>query len=147
MPKGTRNDPYAGFNFRVEINGIVAAGFSECSGLTTDTDIIEYREGSDNPLTVRKIPGLTHYSSIVLKRGLTADTSLWQWRQNIIKGTIDRRNGAIVLLDGAANEVARWNFQNGWPAKWEGPHLRAKASDVAIETLEIVHEGFEWSGT
>jgi phage tail-like protein len=147
MPTATRNDPYAGFNFRVEIDGITAAGFSECSGLTTETDVIEYREGTDAPLSVRKLPGLTRYSPIVLKRGLTADKSLWQWRQNIIQGTIDRRSGSIVLIDAAGNDVVRWNFQNGWPAKWEGPVLNAKANDVAIETLEIVHEGLELTGS
>jgi phage tail-like protein len=81
----------------------------------------------------------------VLKRGLTADKSLWKWRQSVINGSIERKSGSIVLLDGARNEVARWNFREAWPAKWEGPHFRATGNDMAIETLEIVHEGFEWA--
>jgi phage tail-like protein len=144
MPTASRKDPYAGFNFLVEIDGVTAAGFSECSGLTTDTEVIEYREGNDKANTVRKLPGITRYGPIVLKRGFTGDRSLWQWRLSVINGPIDRRNGSIVLLDETRNEVARWNFQNGWPAKWDGPSLRAKGNDVAIETLEIVHEGLEW---
>lgn len=145
MPTSQRNDPYAGFNFLVEIDGITAAGFSECSGLTTDTEVIEYREGGDKTNSARKLPGLTRYGPIVLKRGLTADKSLWQWRRSVINGTIERKSGSIVLLDGARNEVARWTFREGWPAKWEGPQLNAKGNDVAIETLEIVHEGLDWA--
>lgn len=144
MPTAQRDDPYAGFNFLVEIDGITAAGFSECSGLTTDTDVIEYREGNEKANSVRKLPGLTRYRPIVLKRGLTTDKSLWKWRQSVISGSIERKSGSIVLLDGARNEVARWNFREGWPAKWEGPRFRAKGNEVAIETLEIVHEGFDW---
>ena len=145
MPTGQRNDPYKGFNFVVEIDGVAATGFSECSGLTTDTNVIEYREGTDKPNSVRKLPGLTHYSPIVLKRGLTTDKTLWKWRQSIINGVNDRRSGSIVLLDDARQEVARWNFREGWPSKWEGPSFNAKSGEVAIETLEIVHEGFDWA--
>lgn len=142
MPASRRVDPYGAFRFLVEIDGIVAAGFSECSGLTAEIDIIEYREGGD-PTTARKIPGLRKYTSIVLKRGLTNDKSLWNWFKNVLDGNVQRANGSIVLLDASGNEVARWNFHNGWPSKWEGPTLNAKANEVAIETLEISHEGFE----
>ncbi len=88
-------------------------------------------------------PGF-RYSPIVLKRGLSADKSLWKWRQSVISGTIERKSGSVVLLDEARKEVAPWNFREGWPAKWEGPHFRAEGNEVAIETLEIVHEGFDW---
>jgi phage tail-like protein len=136
-----RNDPYKAFNFIVEINGISSAGFAECCGLSTETDVIEYREGGDS--TVRKLPGLNKYTNITLKRGMTSNRDLWNWRKKIIDGDIDRRNGAIVLLDDDRTEVARFKFRAGWPCKWEGPHLNAKASEVAIETLEIAHEGLE----
>ena len=137
-----RNDPYANFNFLVEIDGIVKAGFSEVSGLTTDTNVIEYREGSD-PIHVRKLPGLIRYTNIVLKRGITQDTSLWNWFKTVLNGNVQRANGSIVLLDSARNPVLRWNFVNGWPCKWEGPYLNGKTSEVAIETLEIAHEGLD----
>lgn len=140
-----RSDPYAAFNFLVEIDGVAAAGFSECSGLTTETEVIEYREGTDKRNSVRKLPGLTRFSPVVLKRGLTADKSLWAWRQSVVDGTLRRANGAIILLDEARNEVARWIFRDGWPSKWEGPHFRAKGNEVAIEMLEITHEGLEWA--
>jgi phage tail-like protein len=136
-----RDDPYKGFNFLVEIDGISIAAFCEVSGLTSETDVIEYRNGSDKTNTVRKLPGLTSYANIVLKRGVTQDTQLWQWRKAIEQGTPDRRSGSIVLLDDERNPVRRWHFTEGWPAKLEGPALNASANEVAIETIEIAHEG------
>ncbi len=141
MPDGTRNDPYGQFNFLIEIDGVVQGGFSEASGLTTDTDVIEYREGNENHVTARKLPGLMKYNNIVLKRGWTQDRSLWEWRKKVIDGETERANGSIVLLDEGRNEALRWDFREGWPNKWEGPALNGKTSEVAIETLEICHEG------
>jgi phage tail-like protein len=136
-----RDDPYKGFNFIVEIDGISVAAFCEVSGLASETAVIEYRNGSDRANTVRKLPGLTKYANIVLKRGVTQDTQLWQWRKAIEQGTPDRRSGAIVLLDDERNPVRRWRFSEGWITKFEGPDLNAKGNDVAIETIEIAHEG------
>jgi phage tail-like protein len=143
MPDGKRNDPYAQFNFLIEIDGVVKGGFSEASGLTTDTNVIEYREGSESHGTPRKLPGLLKYNNIVLKRGWTKDKSLWEWRKKVIDGKTQRQSGTIVLLDEARNKALTWNFREGWPSKWEGPALNAKTSEVAIETLEIAHEGLE----
>jgi phage tail-like protein len=143
MADGKRNDPYGQFNFLVELEGVVAGGFSEVSGLTTDTNIIEYREGNESVGTVRKLPGLMKYNNIVLKRGWTANTKLWEWRKKVIDGKTQRTHGAIILLDESRAEALRWNFTQGWPSKWEGPALNAKTSEVAIETLEIAHEGLE----
>jgi phage tail-like protein len=143
MPDGKRNDPYGQFNFLIEIDGVVKGGFSEASGLTTDTNMIEYREGSEQHGSTRKLPGLIKYNNIVLKRGWTRDKSLWQWRKKVIDGKTQRNNGSIVLLDEARNEALRFNFREGWPSKWEGPALNAKTSEVAIESLEIAHEGLE----
>ena len=112
------------------------------SGLESETAVIEYRTGAE-ATRVRKLPGLTKYANIVLKRGMTQDTSLWGWRQQIANGKADRRSGSIILLDQSGNEVHRWNFVEGWPAKIEGPALNARANEIAIETLEIAHEGLE----
>ena len=138
-----RNDPYGAFNFIVEIDGLAVAGFSECSGLTAETAVIEYREGNEMA-GVRKLAGLTKFAPVILKRGITKERDLWNWYKNIINGNTDRRNGSIVLLGNDHTPVARWNFTNAWPAKWEGPHLKAKGNEVAIETLEIEHEGLEY---
>ena len=138
-----RTDPYSQFNFLIEIDGVVKGGFSECSGLTSDTNVIDYREGNEKQLTTRRLPGLMKYTNIVLKRGYTADTSLWNWRQDVINGQISRTTGSIILLDDARNTALTWNFREGWPCKLEGPALNGKTSEVAIETLEICHEGIE----
>lgn len=144
MPEtGKRDDPYQHFNFLVEIDNITRAGFMECSGLTTDTDAIDYREGADLTLNVRKLSGLRKYTNIVLKRGYTKDKSLWDWRKKIINGVMDRRSVDIILLDEARNEVLRWRVHEAWIAKWDSGTFNAKANDVAVETAELVHEGLE----
>jgi len=142
MANPNRNDPYKAFNFIVEIDGIQVAGFTECVGLSTETDIIEYREGNERG-GIRKIPGLTKFTNITLKRGLTRSRDLWNWRKVVMDGGVDRRSGTIVMLGEDHVAVARFQFREGWPSKWEGPKLNAKSSEIAIETLEITHEGLE----
>ena len=142
MADDTRTDPYGQFNFLVEIDGVGTFGFSEVSGLTTDTDVTEYREGeSDGQSTTRKIPGLIKYNNIVLKRGFTKDLSAYNWRLLVIEGKTSRASGSIMLLGETRNPVMRWNFRQGWPVKWEGPALNDETNEIAIASLEIVHEG------
>ena len=133
-------DPYRSYRFRVEIGGVDRAGFRECSGLDTSQDPIDYREGID-PLNVRKLPGLIRYSNIVLKWGISDDSELWDWRKEATDGKVARKSGSIVLLDDSGQEKMRWNFVAGWPSKWTGPSFNATGNEVAIQTLEIVHEG------
>jgi phage tail-like protein len=140
-PPQQRHDPYRAFSFCVEIDGLPLAAFTEVSGLESEAEVIEYREGGDG--RVRKLPGLRKYPNIVLKRGLTQDTELWRWHKNVLDGNVDRRNGSVILLDEHGQEAVRWNFRNAWPCKYFGPHLNAKGNDVAIETLELAHEGLE----
>ncbi len=142
MPTGDRRDPFAGFNFLVEVDGITRAAFSECSGLSTDTDPIEYRDGSED-ITVRKIPGLKKFANLSLKRGMTKDLEIWNWRKTVLDGATERKSGSIVLLNEAREPALRWNFREGWPTKWEGPTLNATGNEAAVETLEIAHEGLE----
>ena len=142
MPTGKRNDPYRSFRFHVEIDGLTVAGFREASGLDTTTDVIEYREGSDQGV-VHKLPGLTKFSNITLKRGVTDDDQLMKWRQQVIDGSIVRKSGSIVVIDQDGSEKVRWNFMEGWPTKWTGPSFNATGNEVAIETLEIAHEGLK----
>src|SRR5215218_4990429 len=106
MAPPQRNDPYKAFNFLVEIEGVARAAFSEVSGLESETAVIEYRTGDDNVL--RKLPGLTNFANITLRRGVTQDHELWDWRKSIVEGNPDRRNGSIVLLDDQRTEVVRW---------------------------------------
>jgi len=140
MATGDRRDPFQAFRFLIEIDGITRAGFRECSGLDSSQDPVEYREGNES-LTARKLPGLNKYSNISLKRGITDDKQLWEWRKKAIDGKIERKNGSIVLQDDAGEEKVRWNFIAAWPTKWTGPTFNATANDVAIETLDLAHEG------
>jgi phage tail-like protein len=140
MPTGSRTDPFRAFNFLVEIDGITRAAFRECSGLDSSQNAIDYREGGD-ALHVRKLPGLNTYSNITLKWGITSDTEFWDWRQKAADGKVERKNGSIILLDETGAEKIRWNFSDGWPTKWTGPTYNATGNEVAIETIEIVHEG------
>jgi phage tail-like protein len=143
MSPANRNDPFKAFNFLVEIDGATKAGFTEVTGLEFEIAAIEYREGADKPLTVRKLPGLVKYSNITLKRGLTTDRSLWDWIKTVLDGTVHRANVSIVLLDDQRQAVVRWTLREAWPCKYSGPALNAQGNQVAIESLEICHEGLE----
>jgi len=142
MPPATRRDPLTVFSFLVDI-GEDSAFFKSVSGLDAETAVIEYRTGNMPTLSSIKLPGLTKYSNIVLKRGMTADLALWRWYKTTIDGQTQRRDGTITLLDTALKPVLRWRFRNGWICKWEGPDLDAGANEVAIETIEIAHDGLE----
>jgi phage tail-like protein len=142
MPVGERNDPYASFRFLVEIDGLVVAGFSEVSGLQAETQIEDYREGGVNDY-VHKLPKETTYQNIILKRGITDSDVLWKWHQDVVSGKIERRSGYIVLLDSEGSETWRWNFIDAYPAKWNGPDLRAESDGVALESIELVHNGIK----
>ena len=135
----TRVDPYRSFNFLVEIDGITQAGFQECSGLDSQTASIDFRLG-DDPNHVRKLTGLNTFSAISLKRGITDSDELWKWRQTVVDGKTERRNGSIVLLDEKGAEKLRWNFSNAWPSKWTGPSFNSTGNTIAVESLEIMHE-------
>jgi phage tail-like protein len=137
-----RKDPVKGFRFLVEIDGIVQAGFSECSGFGSNVEVVEYREGGD-PNTVRKLPGKVSYPDINLKWGVTDSRELYDWHMTAVNGSVERKNGSIILMNDAAQETARWNFFSAWPSKWDGPDLNAKGNDVAIDALVISCERVE----
>ena len=141
MPQtGQRVDPLGSFDFLVEIDGITRAAFRECSGLDSSQTATDYREGGE-PLRMRKVPGLNTYSNITLTRGITSDSELWEWRQKAAEGRVERKNGSIILLDDKGDEKMRWNFTEAWPTKWTGPSFNATGNDVAVEALELAHEG------
>jgi len=139
---GVPADPYRNYNFLVEIDGIAQASFMECSGLDATTEIVEYREGGDNA-TIRKLPGKTTYSDITLKWGLSDSKEIWAWRKQVIQGTVQRKNGSIVLQNDAGQEQIRWNFFSAWPSKYDGPDFNAKGNDVSVDTLTVSCERVE----
>lgn len=139
---------FGAYNFLLEIQGIISdtkvivGGFKSVSGMDSETEIIEFKQGND--MVVRKKPGRTTYANIVLERGYTATDDLWQWRKNIEDGKIDRRSGSIIILDqDGQTEVGRYNFYEGWPAKWYVPDMDSDSSAMAIEKVEIAVEKVE----
>jgi phage tail-like protein len=140
-----RVDPYKNFRFLLEIDGINQAGFTECSGLGSSVEVVEYREGGD-PTTVRKLRGRTSASDVTLKWGVTDSTELYAWHRDVVDGKPledIRKNGSIVLLDDSGEEKARWNFFTAWPSKYDPPEFNSTSNDVAIETLTITCERIE----
>jgi len=140
MPTAERKDPFRGYNFRLELGTKSIAGFRECSGLSFNTDPVEYREGTDQPLHVRKLTGLRKVANLVLKVGITDNRDLWNWYKTVLDGVPERRDGAVVLQNELHTDVLRFHFENGWVCKYEGPMLNATSNDVAIESIEICVE-------
>ena len=142
MATGQRVDPYKNFKFLVEIDGVVQAGFSECSGFGSNLEVIEYREGGDVS-TVRKLPGKVSYPDMTLKWGVTDSRELYDWHLAAVNGAIERKNGSIILQDDLGQEKVRWNFFNAWPSKYDTPDFNAKGNDVAIDALTVTCERLE----
>lgn len=137
---GIRTDPYQAFKFLIEIDGLIAGGFSECSGLQVETESHEYREGGQNDY-MHKFAGPTKYPPLTLKHGLTMNELLWAWHQDVTQRTFTRKNGTIFLLNKKGIPVIWWNFKEAFPVKWTGPDLRAEAGSVAFESIDLVHHG------
>ena len=134
----TRQDPLRNFRFRVEIDGLVAAGFSEVLIGATTVDVIDYREGTE-PNHVRKLPGLHTFANITLKRGVTASLELFNWHKEILQ----RRNVAIIVSDESGVDQVRFIVREAWPAKYDVSDLSGKGNEVLIELLELANEGIE----
>jgi phage tail-like protein len=139
-----RHDPLGNYRFRLEIDGLQAAGFSDVHIGETTVSVIEYREGSD-PAHVRKLPGLTKTGDVTLKRGVTTSLDLANWFHQGVNGQIagSRRNVAIVVQDEAGADVARFIVSQAWPTKYVTSDLHAQGNEVLIETLELANEGIE----
>jgi phage tail-like protein len=140
-----RKDPFRNFRFRIEIDGIQQAGFSEATIPDSTSDVIEYREGTEPVLYARKLAGLTKHGNLTLKWGITNSMDLYNWRKMVEQGKVAAalKNIAVTLIDEEGNDAARWEFGNAWPSKYKAPDMNAKGNDVAIETLEIVFESMQ----
>jgi phage tail-like protein len=135
--------PYRNFNFLVEIDGVERAGFSEAILPSAELAVVEYREGADPTSVSRKLPGRLSLGTLVLRRGIADDLTLWQWFTKVAAGDLDRRTVAVILLDASRQPVRRWLLHDAWIVKVEGPALNAKGNEVAIETLELTGERLE----
>ena len=137
---GTRHDPILAFRFEVTLDNLAVAGFSECSGLQLETEFQDYPEGGVNDF-LRKFPSRSKQTNITLKRGIV-DRLMWDWYDQLRAGNIQYRNGSISVREpSGADIVLQWQFRDALPCKWVGPDLNAGQSAVAVEILELCHQG------
>ena len=142
-----RSDPLRNFRYRLEIDNITQAGFSEVAIAETSIDAVDYREGNEPP-HVRKLSGLTKYGNITLKWGLTTggtSLELFRWHQDVSAGQIKERRKKVVIVvqDEAGADAARFVVSDAWPIKYDPSDLNAKGNEVMIELLELANEGIE----
>ena len=137
-------DPLVGFHYAIEVQGVVTGYFTECSGIGSEHEIIEHKIVDEKGReSIQKIPGRLKWQDVTLKRGITNNMDIWDWREQVVQGKVDdaRRNGSIVMFNQALDEVARWNFENAWPLKVSGPSVKSDSNEFGIEELVITHEG------
>jgi len=138
-----RDDPLVGFHFALDIQGQVAGYFTEVSGIGSETEVIEQKVVNEKGVeTVLKIPGRLKWGDITLKRGVTNNLQLWDWRKKVEDGKVKdaRRNGSIIMYDQELKEQARWNFLQAWPSKISGPNPKSDSNEIMLEELTLVHE-------
>lgn len=138
-----RSNPFPVFNFQVEVEGLIAGSFSEVSGLGAEIDIEEYREGGVNEF-VHKLLKNTKYGNLICRKGVTKSTLLYDWYKRIVIGNIERRMITIILLDSQKIPIKNWSFKNCIPIHWKGPELKSDSNTIAIESVELVHQGLIW---
>jgi phage tail-like protein len=138
-------DPVVSAWFGVEFQGQIVGAFRECTGLGSENEVVEYKaSGPKGEYVIKKVPGRLKWNNITLKQGITDAMMMWDWRKLVEQGdmTKARKNGSIVMFDHTGKAVARWDFVAAWPSKLSGPSANANANEVAIEELEITHEGY-----
>lgn len=145
MSASGRTDPYLDFRFVVEIESLIAGGFSEVTGLERELQTEEYDEGGVNTHTHSLRSGVTH-PNLVLRRGLTDSATLWEWLERSAEGPVDRKTVVLFLLDSRGEPSVGWAFSDAYPVKWSGPEFRAESGSVAIESLELTHTGLSRLG-
>lgn len=133
--------PIPKFHFQVEWGG-AKIGFTEVTGLEVSTDVIEYRDGASPEYHKIKMPGMQKFSNVTLKRGtFKGDNDFYAWWNTVALNTIQRRDVTVSLLNEAHEPVVVWKIKNAWPVKVQSTDLKADGNEVAIETLELAHEG------
>jgi phage tail-like protein len=137
-----RTDPHPAFRFEVRLDGLASGGFCECGGLDSQIDVIEYREGGVNDHVHKFVTGARH-GSLILRRGIV-DRELYDWHAEVSAGKAVSRNGIVRVFDASASDVVmEWRFSGALPVKWSGPVLDALESRIAVEELELTHDGLK----
>ena len=139
-------DPLIAAFFTIEMQGAVAGVFKSLENIGSENELCEYKaSGPNGEQVVKYQPGLLKWNAVKLKQGVTKDLYFWKWREAVEKGdmTEARKNGAFVMHNTKGEAAARWEFVNAWPRAITGPGADAGNSEVAIEELEIVCEGYK----
>jgi phage tail-like protein len=135
--------PLPKFYFTVKVDTDLAEGtFQEVSGLDVEAQIIEYRHGNSPDFSTIKMPGIKKYGNVTLKKGIfKSDNKFWDWFNKIKMNTIERQGVTISLLDEEGNPTMVWTLKNAWPTKITGTDLKSDGNEVAVESIEMAHEG------
>lgn len=141
MPTRRPFDHISSTKFRIEIEGVTQGAFTSVDGLEGTTDVVTFVDGSG--MDVRKRPGRTTYTNIVLRRGYVNSDELWRWYQRVIDGQVERRAGSIIVCDETLQEIFRYNFYEAWPCRWKGLVMHADVPGTLVEEIEIVTEKVE----
>lgn len=138
-----RSNPFPSFNFQVEVDGLIVGSFSEVSGIGAEIDIEEYREGGVNEF-VHKLLKNTKYGNLICRKGVTKSTVLYDWYKQVVIGNIERKMVTIILLDYQKTPIKNWSYKNCIPISWKGPELKSDNNTIAMESVELVHQGLVW---
>ena len=143
MPNSRSFDHLFNGRFMIEISGINAGAFTACDGLEAGIDVVRFADGSDKSGAERKRPGRTRYANLVLRRGMTTDSLLWDWFHAVADGRIERRSGSIIVHGDDGSEKFRYNFFEAWPCRWKSLELRTDEPGTLVEELELAVERIE----
>ena len=140
---GRDSDPLIGFQFRLEIGNKLAGYFTECNGIGSEHEIIDHKVVADGHEIIQKIPGRLKWTEITLKRGITDDMNIWEWRSKVEAGKMKdaRTNCSIIMMDRNYEDAARWDFVNAWPSKVTGPSMKSDSNEFGVEEVVLQHEG------
>jgi phage tail-like protein len=141
-----REDPLVAFKFGLEIEGKLSGFFTIVGGIGSETEVVEHKVVNENGETiVQKLPGRLTWTEVTLKRGVTSNLDIWDWRNLVVQGKVDdaRTNCSIIAYSQDQQPIARWEFTNAWPSKVVGPELDSGSTEYMIEEVTIVHEGME----
>ena len=143
---GRESDPLVGFQFAIEVGGMVTGYFTECGGIGSENEIAETKTVTDTGQeVVLKVPGRLKFGDVTLKRGITDNLQIWEWRQLVDEGKMKdaRKNCSIIMFDRNYTPAARWDFVNAWPSKVSGPDVKSDSNDFGVEEMVLVHEGMK----
>lgn len=142
QPYTAQDDPYAQYNFEVQVDDQPVAGFAEVSGITMQLETVQYREGGVDD-HVHTLPGTFAHANLVLERGMTADVTFWEWIQEVMSGNVTRKNVVVTMKDGFQGASTwGWEFKRAYPTMWRGPDLVSTNRGMAIESIELTYERF-----